>query len=105
MLSKTGPMWFNVLSEETGKHASDFGRGPLAEIEANRNAALSSLFEKLHSPEVGQILHVLKLIDAPGLSAFTYHFQELNNMFVEVKDNVKFFQRLKDILRLFTRVL
>ena len=40
-------------------------------------------------------LNVLKLIDAPGLSTFNYHFQELNNMFVEAKDNVKFLSTLE----------
>ena len=41
------------------------------------------------------MLNVLKLIDAPGLSTFNYHFQELNNMFVEAKDNVKFLSTLE----------
>ena len=86
-----------VISEETGKHASNFGQGPLSEIEfwKNRNAALSALFEKLHSERVQNMLEVLRLIDAPGLNSFNFHFQELNNMFVEAKDNVKFLSTLE----------
>ena len=96
-LESWGQVVQNVITEETGKHASNFGTGPLAEIEfwRNRNAALSPLFEKLHSIEIQKMLNVLKLIDAPGLSTFNYHFQELNNMFVEAKDNVKFLSTLE----------
>ena len=87
----------DVIAEESGKHASNFGEGPLAEVEfwRNRNAALSALFEKLHSKKVQSMLKVLKLIDAPGLNSFNFHFQELNNMFVEAKDNVKFLSTLE----------
>ena len=41
------------------------------------------------------MLEVLRLIDAPGLNSFNFHFQELNNMFVEAKDNVKFLSTLE----------
>jgi len=49
----------------------------------------------LHSTHVQKMLCVLKLIDAPGLNTFNYHFQELNTMFIEAKDNVKFLSTLE----------
>jgi dynein heavy chain len=70
---------------------------PLGEIEfwRERNASLSALYEQISLPKVQQMLQVMKQIDNPQLSSFTYHFGELSKLYLEAKDNVKFLTTLE----------
>lgn len=72
-------------------------RTPLGEIEfwRERNASLSALYEQINMPRVQLMLQVLRLLDNPQLSSFTYHFMELSKLYLEAKDNVKFLSTLE----------
>ena len=85
----------SVVEAENAKRPRT--KGPLAEIEfwRQRNAALSALYEQIQMPHVQQILKVLKLADAQAVSSFSYNFGELQKLYVEAKDNVKFLTTLE----------
>ena len=84
-----------VVEAENSKRPKT--KGPLAEIEfwRQRNAALSALYEQINMPNVQDILKVLKMADAQMVATFNYNFGELQKLYVEAKDNVKFLTTLE----------
>ena len=83
-----------VVEQENSKKPR--GKGPVAEIDfwRQRNAALSALYEQINMPNVQAMLKVLSLVEAPMLATFNYNYSELQKLYVEAKDNVKFLQTL-----------
>ena len=73
------------------------GDGPLAEIDfwRERNSVLSMFYEQLKSPQVQNILVVLKAANISSYSNFEYHRSELTKYYLEAKDNVKFLGTLE----------
>jgi len=69
------------------------GKGPLAEIDfwRERNAALSALTEQLKLPKVVQMLDVYSQVE----NDFDDIKSELNKLYVEAKDNVRFLSTLE----------
>ena len=89
-----------TIVEQEGRRIP-VGRGPLAEIEfwRKRNASLSCLYEQINLESVQQMLKVLEKIEATLLPNFKYHFTELNKLYVEARDNVKFLTTLERHLK------
>lgn len=69
------------------------GNGPLAEIDfwRERNAALSALNEQLKLPIVQKCLSIMRLVD----DAVEIHTGDLNKLYTEAKDNVRFLSTLE----------
>lgn len=86
----------SVIETETAKEVETF-RGPLAEINfwRNRNAILTSLVEQLNSELVKQTLKVLEDLQLDSIPVFKERTAELNKLYVEAKDNVKFLATLE----------
>ena len=82
-----------VVDDQLKKTPS--GEGPLAEVDfwRERNSVLSMFYEQLKTVQVQKILVVLKAANSP--SNFEYHHMELNNYYMEAKDNVKFLGTLE----------
>jgi dynein heavy chain len=92
--------WTMVVSTAVETELHKVGKRvktPLGEIEfwRERHASLSALYEQISMPKVQQMLQVMKVIDNPQLSSFTYHFGELSKLYLEAKDNVKFLTTLE----------
>jgi dynein heavy chain len=85
----------NLVESETVKIPRN--SGPLAEIEfwRERSAAMCMIYEKMNMPDVQLMLKVLEVIDAPMMPDFKFHFSELNSLYMEAKDNVKFLTTLE----------
>ncbi|KAJ3224095.1 Dynein heavy chain 10, axonemal [Clydaea vesicula] len=79
-----------ALNKEAKK--SPVGNGPLAEIEfwRDRNAFLSSLHEQLNLPIVHTIVQTLNKYQVPCSATLEFQLKELNKIYIEAKDNVKF---------------
>ena len=73
------------------------GNGPLAEVDfwKEKNTALSALYEQLQVPAVHTILAVLHAAGSPFPSTFEISRGDLNKVYVEAKDNVKFLGTLE----------
>ena len=73
------------------------GNGPLAEVDfwKEKNTALSALYEQLQVPAVHTILAVLHAAGSPFPSTFEISRSDLNKVYVEAKDNVKFLGTLE----------
>jgi dynein heavy chain len=84
-----------AIAKEGGK--SPVGNGPLSEIEfwRDRNASLSTLHEQLSLPIVQTILQILVKAGAMCSSQLEFQLMELNKLFTEAKDNVKFLGTLE----------
>lgn len=69
------------------------GKGPLAEIDfwRERNAALSALTEQLKIPKVAQMIEIYNHVE----NDFEDIKVELNKLYVEAKDNVRFLSTLE----------
>ncbi|XP_021370512.1 dynein heavy chain 10, axonemal-like isoform X1 [Mizuhopecten yessoensis] len=78
---------------ETQMKKVPLGKGPLAEIDfwRERNAALSALTEQLKIPKVAQMLEVYSHVE----NDFDDIKVELNKLYVEAKDNVRFLSTLE----------
>ena len=87
------------VKRESAKKAAT-GKGPLAEIEywRDRNAALSSLYERLNSVEARDMVRVLEVAPHVGgavVSNYRLAMAELTKLYAEAKDNVKFLTTLE----------
>ena len=69
----------------------------MGEIEfwRDRNASLSTLHEQLNLPIVHKIVSILNSAQAPCSSSLEFQLAELNKIFTEAKDNVKFLGTLE----------
>lgn len=72
-------------------------KGPMAEIEfwRNRNSSVSALFEQLNISLAHKIIDILNATGSPITADFEYQFSELNKLYTEAKDNVKFLSTLE----------
>ena len=87
------------VKRESAKKAAT-GKGPLAEIEywRDRNAALSSLYERLNSVEARDMVRVLEVAPHVGgavVSNYRLAMAELTKLYAEAKDNAKFLTTLE----------
>ena len=87
------------VKRESEKKAAT-GKGPLAEIEywRDRNAALSSLYERLNSVEARDMVRVLEVAPHVGgavVPNYRLAMAELTKLYAEAKDNVKFLTTLE----------
>eukprot|EP00953_Heterococcus_sp_UTEX-ZZ885_P014982 8453-Heterococcus_DN1.PRE.4 len=84
-----------VVEAENSKKLK--GRGPMAEVDfwRRRNASLSALYEQINMNRVQRMLKVMEEVEAPMLPTFNYHYGELNKLYIEAKDNVKFLTTLE----------
>jgi len=91
--------WITVISNtiEREKNKVPQGNGPMAEIEfwRNRNSSVSALFEQLNISLAHKIIDILKSTGSPVITDFEYQFNELNKLYTEAKDNVKFLSTLE----------
>jgi dynein heavy chain len=73
------------------------GNGPLAEIEfwRDRNACLSSLYEKINQPKFRFLLSVLNANQVPTAPTIEYQLTEVTKYYLEANDNVKFLTTLE----------
>ena len=73
---------------------SNLGNGPLAEIDfwRERNAALSALYEQLKLPRVQDFLDIFALEDEQPFEILKH---DLNKVYLEAKDNVRFLGTLE----------
>jgi dynein heavy chain len=69
----------------------------LAEIEywRDRAASLSTLFEQLNLPIVQKIVQILNAAQMASASSLEFQLSELNKIYSETKDNVKFLGTLE----------
>ena len=90
-----GRLITSTVEEQQKKQAQ--GNGPLAEVDfwKERNTALSALYEQLQVPAVHTILAILQAAGSPIPSTFEITRGELNKLYVEAKDNVKFLGTLE----------
>ncbi|ORX45970.1 hypothetical protein BCR36DRAFT_332447 [Piromyces finnis] len=91
--------WTTIISNtiEREKQKVPQGNGPMAEIEfwRNRNSSVSALFEQLNISLVHKIIDILNSTGSPITSDFEFQFGELNKLYTEAKDNVKFLSTLE----------
>lgn len=69
----------------------------MAEIEfwRDRAACLSTLYEQLNLPIVSKIVSILNAAQMPSASSLEFQLSELNKIYAETKDNVKFLGTLE----------
>ena len=69
----------------------------MAEIEfwRNRNSSVSALFEQLNISLVRKIIDILNSTGSPITADFEFQYNELNKLYTEAKDNVKFLSTLE----------
>eukprot|EP00762_Andalucia_godoyi_P000035 ANDGO_02235.mRNA.1 Dynein-1-alpha heavy chain len=100
-LDKAVHEWTHAISRmvESENGRKPRGKGPLAEIEywRERNASFSALYEQLNLPSVKKIIQVLENEkgDTSMLPGFKDQYAELNKLYMEAKDNVKFLTTLE----------
>ncbi|KAJ3321068.1 Dynein heavy chain 10, axonemal [Boothiomyces sp. JEL0866] len=98
-LEKLAEEWIETVSGALGKDAKKvpLGNGPLAEIEywRDRSASLSTLYEQLNLPIVHKIVKALNMAKVPCSSSLEFQLSELNKVYSETKDNVKFLSTLE----------
>lgn len=84
-----------IVEEQLKKQPQ--GHGPLAEVDfwKERNTALSTMYEQLQGPAVHTIIAILRAASSPVFSTFEITRGELNKLYVEAKDNVKFLGTLE----------
>jgi dynein heavy chain len=72
-------------------------QGPLAEIEfwRDRSSSLSTLYEQLNLPIVHKIVKVLSVAQIASSNVLETQLGELNKIYLEAKDNVKFLSTLE----------
>jgi dynein heavy chain len=91
--------WIEIISATMAKEAkkSPQGNGPLAEIEywRDRTSSLSTLHEQLNLPIVPKIVQLLGMAQIACSSSLEYQLYELNKIYTEAKDNVKFLSTLE----------
>ncbi|KAI8922930.1 hypothetical protein BC831DRAFT_55734 [Entophlyctis helioformis] len=91
--------WVETVSGALGKELKKVpvGNGPLAEIEfwRDRSASLSTLYEQLNLPIVHKIVQILNRAQVPCSSSLEFQLAELNKIYTEAKDNVKFLSTLE----------
>eukprot|EP00842_Homolaphlyctis_polyrhiza_P003630 jgi/Hompol1/4268/HPOL_001758-RA len=91
--------WVETVSGALGKEIKKIpiGNGPLAEIEfwRDRSASLSTLYEQLNLPIVHKIVQILNRAQVPCSSSLEFQLAELNKIYTEAKDNVKFLSTLE----------
>ncbi|KAJ1332384.1 hypothetical protein BSLG_008688 [Batrachochytrium salamandrivorans] len=91
--------WIEIVSGSLAKEfkKSPIGNGPLAEIEfwRDRSASLSTLYEQLNLPAVHKIEQILNAAQVSCLSSLEFQLSELDKIYTEAKDNVKFLSTLE----------
>ncbi|EGF80533.1 hypothetical protein BATDEDRAFT_25191 [Batrachochytrium dendrobatidis JAM81] len=91
--------WAETVSGALAKEMKrvPVGNGPLAEIEfwRDRSASLSTLYEQLNLPIVHKIGHILNIAQVPCSSSLEFQLTELNKIYTEAKDSVKFLSTLE----------
>nr|KAJ3423035.1 Dynein heavy chain 10, axonemal [Polyrhizophydium stewartii] len=91
--------WVETVSGALGKEIKKVpvGNGPLAEIEfwRDRSASLSTLYEQLNLPIVHKIVQILNRAQVACSSSLEFQLAELNKIYTEAKDNVKFLSTLE----------
>jgi dynein heavy chain, axonemal len=72
-------------------------QGPVAEIDywRDRAASLSTLYEQLNLPIVRKIVQILNAAQMSSASSLEFQLSELNKIYSEAKDNVKFLGTLE----------
>jgi dynein heavy chain len=85
----------NIVSKQV--RAEPEGKGPMAEIEfwRNQNAALSALYEQIHGDTAKKMEKVLATASSSTLDEYLNCCNELNRLYVEAADNIKFLSTLE----------
>ncbi|KAJ2996626.1 Dynein heavy chain 10, axonemal [Globomyces sp. JEL0801] len=98
-LEELAEEWIETVAGALGKEMKKvpLGNGPLAEIEfwRDRSASLSTLYEQLNLPIVHKIQTILLSGKLPSSTSLEFQLSELNKIYSEAKDNVKFLSTLE----------
>jgi dynein heavy chain len=98
-LEQLAEEWIETVSGALAKEAQKVpnGNGPLPEIEfwRDRSSSLSTLYEQLNLPIVHKIVKALNYAQVPASSSLEFQLSELNKVYSEAKDNVKFLGTLE----------
>ncbi|KAJ3134855.1 Dynein heavy chain 10, axonemal [Physocladia obscura] len=99
LLEKLAEEWVETVSGALTRESKKIplGNGPLAEIEfwRDRSACLSTLYEQLNLPIVKILVQILAKASSPISPSLDFQLQELNKVYTEAKDNVKFLSTLE----------
>jgi dynein heavy chain len=91
--------WIETVARALQKEAQKVpnGNGPLAEIELwrNKSSSLSTLYEQLTLPIVPKIVKIINMAQMPNSALLEFQLAELNKIYSEAKDNVKFLSTLE----------
>lgn len=91
--------WIEVVANTIAKEVKKVpnGNSALAEIEywRDRTTSLSTLYEQLNLPIVTSIVRALNTAQVPSASSLEFQLSELNKIYDETKDNVKFLGTLE----------
>ncbi|KAJ3349859.1 Dynein heavy chain 10, axonemal [Entophlyctis luteolus] len=98
-LEKLAEEWVETVSGALIKESKKLplGNGPIAEIEfwRDRTASLSTIYEQLNLPIVKTLVQILSKASAPVCPSLEFQLLELNKVYTEAKDNVKFLSTLE----------
>ncbi|KAI8916282.1 dynein heavy chain and region D6 of dynein motor-domain-containing protein [Gorgonomyces haynaldii] len=98
-LEQVADEWIEIISSALAREIKKVpnGNGPLAEIEywRERAGSVSALHEQLNLPIVQKIIHVLNQAQISSSSSLEFQLSELNKIYAEAKDNVKFLSTLE----------
>lgn len=98
-LDKLAEEWIETIQRALLKETikTPNGNGPLQEIEfwRDKSSSLSTLFEQLNLPIVHKIVKILNIAQLPSCLILESQLAELNKVYSEAKDNVKFLGTLE----------
>lgn len=95
-VEKWTPQIQDIVEQHSNPDNNEAGT-PVQAIEfwRDRNAALGAVFEQLNTPAVRKMIEVLKLCESQQYPAFEHQYTQLNKLYQEAKDNVKFLSTLE----------